>query len=1065
MVAPPSSALRRLALLVLLLAAAPEAFEYGGHDGCGVALFNASTEIIAMAGERKVPPKLIVQPLSDMVAPIVALIKTMEAMDSRAMTAALVTGSPRSTVGSRLVPTSSAAAVACCSIAKDALVADNVTCLPCDIVHAPTGSPPRPVVGKGKLGSSPTRIPGKAVRRNAGDQYVPILGSSAPCMDFNLYRCPVCERDFKSHIGFTKHKTSGLEMEGCKQANPVVINPTEERVAQTVSQLQSDAQQVTYESTMRETMVGKLGEFLYSSVPTPRSHVDEISQMVGEVALDVKAEVYKRLHEHISEGQLNSLFGVEPSTGNMGIFEPSTGNMGIFDVRRGIETAAKEETVRSDLHHPVEPQKRMLYDPDGERTGDHVYDVPLSKELQAWVRQTPGLMAEMSDADRRWSEVAASKAAPTSLTDLTDGAVFRNHPELGAVRAADDESLRLAFTLYYDDVEVTNPLGAFTGTHKLALFYWVVLNVDASKRMALHNIHLATVALEHDLAYYGPKQVVSGAPLEAPAEARTGTAFGEQMRALDKGISLRLPSADPTDPFEHDVELRGWLVCLAADYPAAALLTGMKKSVAAHAYCRECDINQSLEGYPDAHSFVRPEKSNLKQLVNLRNAKTHLDCARCAAAKPSAKARDAYLASIGVNTFDHAFVDIPHFDVCSWCPQDFMHVECEGLLKLELAAVIFYMVRCVHATTLEAINQAIYNYQWEGGAANRPPYFTDGILEGTRPPAGSGIKAMPKQGCHVHMTAGDTLRFTLHSTEVLGPLLGKHTSSKVWQCWLKHVHYVSVLMQHQITEAQIQTLDQLIFEHQEAFLSIPEYSELYKPKHHFATHFPIDIRNFGPPRHYWCMRFESLNQVFKTIAVGGSYRDTTRRCAKIWCSKTAHDRYHSKFDGWGATRVVRSGGTIKYDRQQLDPSDWVVEVIFESGPPIVANGQTHLQIEWIDVLQHSNGMSFYAGQSWVHVTVADQNADDDTERCCSVVGRLEKRSILRIDGRFYFAISQYPSLKPDSDGMPFVTVPTDFEPEIVLMPLDALTSLTSLWPKEKAGGEKGMRSYRFIPKG
>ena len=233
MVAPPSSALRRLALLVLLLAAAPEAFEYGGHDGCGVALFNASTEIIAMAGERKVPPTLIVQPLSDMVAPIVALIKTMEAMDSRAMTAALVTGSPRSTVGSRLVPTSSAAAVARCSIAKEALVADNVTCLPCDIVHAPTGSPPRPVVGKGKLGSSPTRIPGKAVRRNAGDQYVPILGSSAPCMDFNLYRCPVCERDFKSHIGFTKHKTSGLEMEGCKQANPVVINPTEERAALT----------------------------------------------------------------------------------------------------------------------------------------------------------------------------------------------------------------------------------------------------------------------------------------------------------------------------------------------------------------------------------------------------------------------------------------------------------------------------------------------------------------------------------------------------------------------------------------------------------------------------------------------------------------------------------------------------------------------------------------------------------------------------------------------------------------------------------------------------------------
>ena len=88
---------------------------------------------------------------------------------------------------------------------------------------------------------------------------------------------------------------------------------------------------------------------------------------------------------------------------------------------------------------------------------------------------------------------------------------------------------------YYDDVEVVNALGAFTGTHKLALFYYVFVNIDREQRMAIHNIHLATVALEHDLSYFGPRQIVGGAPADAPAHYHTGTSFGESMIALDKG--------------------------------------------------------------------------------------------------------------------------------------------------------------------------------------------------------------------------------------------------------------------------------------------------------------------------------------------------------------------------------------------------------------------------------------------------------------------------------------------------------------------------------------------------
>lgn len=91
--------------------------------------------------------------------------------------------------------------------------------------------------------------------------------------------------------------------------------------------------------------------------------------------------------------------------------------------------------------------------------------------------------------------------------DIPDGTRFREHPELGDAADRSDGALRLAFILYYDDVEVVNPIGAFHGKHKLGLFYWALVNVSQESRMSLKNMNLMTVALESDIDYYGIEQV------------------------------------------------------------------------------------------------------------------------------------------------------------------------------------------------------------------------------------------------------------------------------------------------------------------------------------------------------------------------------------------------------------------------------------------------------------------------------------------------------------------------------------------------------------------------------
>ena len=83
--------------------------------------------------------------------------------------------------------------------------------------------------------------------------------------------------------------------------------------------------------------------------------------------------------------------------------------------------------------------------------------------------------------------VAAQVSGKAGRRPSPDGEVMQKHPELGQSADRSDGSVRLAFILYYDDLEVVNPLGAFHGTHKLGMFYWALVNTAAEQRMAFHN--------------------------------------------------------------------------------------------------------------------------------------------------------------------------------------------------------------------------------------------------------------------------------------------------------------------------------------------------------------------------------------------------------------------------------------------------------------------------------------------------------------------------------------------------------------------------------------------------
>lgn len=70
-------------------------------------------------------------------------------------------------------------------------------------------------------------------------------------------------------------------------------------------------------------------------------------------------------------------------------------------------------------------------------------------------------------------------------------------------------------------------------------------------------------------------------------------------------------------------------------------------------------------------------------------------------------------------------------------------------------------------------------------------------------------------------------------------------------------------------------------------LQVEEYDGLWKPKHHFATHVPIDVLRFGPPRGYWCMSFEGFNKLVKQATEISNYRQEDLFVLEHWIMKSA----------------------------------------------------------------------------------------------------------------------------------------------------------------------------------
>lgn len=162
------------------------------------------------------------------------------------------------------------------------------------------------------------------------------------------------------------------------------------------------------------------------------------------------------------------------------------------------------------------------------------------------------------------------------MKSILDGDYYRAHPFFSSVRNS------IAIILYYDELEVVNPLGS--RTHKLGMFYWILANIYAELRSTLRSINLYAIVRYSYVVKFGIDKILNG--------------FVESVKTLQNdGVTVIINGENKT--------YRGSLLAVTADYPAAGLVGGFKRSVSATKLCRRCLTDQEdWKVYFQEHNFI-----------------------------------------------------------------------------------------------------------------------------------------------------------------------------------------------------------------------------------------------------------------------------------------------------------------------------------------------------------------------------------------------------------------------------------------------------------------------------
>ena len=249
--------------------------------------------------------------------------------------------------------------------------------------------------------------------------------------------------------------------------------------------------------------------------------------------------------------------------------------------------------------------------------------------------------------------------------DIRDGELMRSHPLFSLRPSA------LQIILYYDRIDVSNPLGSYASKNKLLMFYYTLGNINPKFRSRLAAIRLLDVALQSELSDCGIDAVMDR--------------LQKDLDLLYSGVKIQIGNQQ---------EVFGAVVSICRDTLAVHEWCGFKEGVGlAYSKCRHCEcVFEDMQMFFDEDYF-----EHVRQCEEIEKASTDY-------------LRNQLKMTYGINRKSKV-IDFPGFNVINQTPQDMMHIILEGIAPLEIKLVLKHLI-LTGQLDLNRLNSAIKGFPY-----------------------------------------------------------------------------------------------------------------------------------------------------------------------------------------------------------------------------------------------------------------------------------------------------------------------------------------------------------------
>lgn len=303
----------------------------------------------------------------------------------------------------------------------------------------------------------------------------------------------------------------------------------------------------------------------------------------------------------------------------------------------------------------------------------------------------------------------------------------------------------------------------------------------------------------------------------------------------------------PTHTVNGNVTVRFILGLVLGDNLGLNSLLGFRKSFSSSFFCRFCKSPKKLT--------YRMKKEEKLYLRNVENYKYDIE--------------NHNLSDSGI--FENSiFNNLKSFNVVHNYAVDMMHDLFEGVCHYDICHILKFYTQTKKIFSLETLNLRKKNFNY-------------GLLE-------IGNFSQPILERHLNqnrlkMTASEMKSFIRLFPLIIGDLISEDDC--VWHFFKVLLKIIELLLKNSFTIGDISLLRDLIYEHNEKYVFL--FGDILKPKHHLLIHYPTVIEYSGPPRLYWCFRFEAKHKEVKAYAkVTTSRKNILLSLAKKCQYKFAH---------------------------------------------------------------------------------------------------------------------------------------------------------------------------------